>query len=365
MFNANRLAFARKRRGLTKKSLADAVGVTPRSISMFENNELEPSDSTLELIAKALTFPISFFSQEDDIETLDEHSVSFRALSKMSASRKHSALSSGACAIAFNKWVEERFELPPHNLPDMERDLDPEFAAISLRQFWELGELPIGNLIHLLEANGIRVFSLAEDTADVDAFSLWKDNTPFIFLNTLKSAERSRFDAAHELGHLVLHKHASPSGTEIEREADRFASAFLMPASSVKASVNSIETIPSLIKAKKKWRVSLAALAYRMHKLGILSDWHYRTLCIEMSKLGFTKNEPESIPREQSKIWAMIFTSLREEGVTKEDIAKDLDIYPSEVDTFVFGLILTEVTSNKLYKTNLSNSKRGHLKIIK
>src|SRR5260363_245495 len=75
----------------------------------------------------------------------------------------------------------------------------------------------------------VRVFSLSLDTTDVDAFSLWRQRTPFIFLNTRKSAEHARFDAAHELGHLVLHRHGSPQGREAEKEADTFASAFLMP----------------------------------------------------------------------------------------------------------------------------------------
>lgn len=353
MFNYTRLEFARKRRGFTKKMLAEKVGLTPRSISMFENKEGIPSDSTLALLAEKLSFPTSFFLQEDNVDLLNEDAVSFRSLSKMSATRKYAALNAGTIAIAFNEWIDKRFALPSVNLIDFEGSSDPEMVAIALRQHWGLGELAIGNMVHLLEANGVRVFSLAEDTVDVDAFSLWKDGTPFVFLNTKKSAERSRFDAAHELGHLILHKHAVPTGVDVERDADRFASAFLMPASSVRASMTRLESVSTLIKAKKKWRVSLAALAYRMHKLGILSDWHYRTICIDMSSKGYTKTEPESIPREQSKVWGMIFDCLREDNISKEDISKDLDILPSEINTFVFGLILTDIAS----ENNVANVK--------
>jgi Zn-dependent peptidase ImmA (M78 family) len=62
----------------------------------------------------------------------------------------------------------------------------------------------------IARGQGVSIFSMAEDTAEVDAFSLWRDTTPFVFLNTLKSAERSRFDAAQELGHLVMHRHGGP-----------------------------------------------------------------------------------------------------------------------------------------------------------
>lgn len=76
-----------------------------------------------------------------------------------------------------------------------------------VRAHWRIGELPIGNLIHLLESKGVRVYSLAEQGKSLDAFSLWHQNIPFVFLKTNKTAEHSRMDAAHELGHLVLHRH--------------------------------------------------------------------------------------------------------------------------------------------------------------
>src|SRR4029077_3081434 len=118
---------------------------------------------------------------------------------------------------------------------------------------------------------GVRVFSLSLDAAEVDAFSMWRQRTPFVFLNTKKSAEHSRFDAAHELGHLVLHRHGSPQGREAEREANAFASAFLMPRATVLANMPRLATVDRLIKLKKYWAVSVAALAYRLHAVGVLS----------------------------------------------------------------------------------------------
>jgi len=364
MFNPSRLEFARKRRGLTKKSLASKVGLTPRSISMFENNEAPPSDETIQKLSLALTFPRSFFLSADEVDVPQQEAVSFRAMSKMSAAKRDTALMAGGIAFMFNEWIEERFTLPKSDLIEVEKGEDPEAAAMMLRQHWGVGELPIRNVIHLLEAKGIRVFSLAENAVEVDAYSLWKDNTPFVFLNTLKSAERSKFDAAHELGHLILHKHGAPVGQEAEREADQFASAFLMPRGGVLAVSSHLATLTSLIKLKKKWDVSLAALAYRMHKLGTLTDWHYRTLCIEMSKKGYHKNEPEGVERERSKIWEMVFKALREDGINKEQIARDLDIHSSEIESLVFGLILMNVIQG----SSLSDGKKtrpSYLQVVK
>lgn len=40
----------------------------------------------------------------------------------------------------------------------------------------------------------------------LDAFSVWFDNKPFIFLSSDKDTNvRIRFDIAHELGHLLMH----------------------------------------------------------------------------------------------------------------------------------------------------------------
>ena len=91
-------------------------------------------------------------------------------------------------------------------------------------------------MLHLLEAHGVRVYSLTAENSELDAFSLYWQAQPFIFLSTSKSGERGRFDAAHELGHLVLHwEHQEPHRPAAEEEANRFAAAFLMPRSSVLA----------------------------------------------------------------------------------------------------------------------------------
>jgi hypothetical protein len=125
--------------------------------------------------------------------------------SKMSAKERDAAISAGCLGLQLSGWVEERFRLPKPNLIDLSYETDPEVAASSLRQYWALGERPIGNVLALLETQGVRVFSLSENTASVNAFSFWRDEKPFIFLNNFKTAESSIYDSVHELGHLVMH----------------------------------------------------------------------------------------------------------------------------------------------------------------
>jgi Zn-dependent peptidase ImmA (M78 family) len=95
------------------------------------------------------------------------------------------------------------------------------------------------------------VFSLAENTKNVDAFSCWRNGEPYVFLNTFKTTERSRFDAAHELGHLVLHKHGGPKqGRSAEHEAHLFAASFLMPEDDVLATIPYVVGLDGIVRSK-------------------------------------------------------------------------------------------------------------------
>lgn len=348
--------------------LAELLGVELRSVSAYENGEFTPSSGILDKISVLLNFPISFFSQ-DDLEEIAPDTASFRAMSKMSASKRDVALYSGSIALLLNNAIESRFHLPEIDLPDLSREPAPEAAADSLRRHWGLGELPIKNIVHLLEAKGVRLFSLCIDAVEVDAFSLWRESQPFVFLNTMKSGERMRFDCAHELGHLAIHHHGADQGSingsqELEKEANEFASAFLMPRSSVLAYAPKLVTVEKLVQLKKIWGVSVAALAYRMHRLEIISDWHYRELFKQLAKLGYRKNEPETIPHETSQVLGKVFASLRDEGLGKSDIASEIHVNSDEIDQLVFGLVLNSVKNDDTLVTTSTPSK-GHLHLVK
>jgi Zn-dependent peptidase ImmA (M78 family)/DNA-binding XRE family transcriptional regulator len=360
-FTPSRLSLARKRRGLTMTRLGELAGVTSKAISDYEKGEYPPSSETLERLAAATRFPRGFFFGPDLHEPTPD-TASFRSMSRMTAGQRDAALGAGALAFMLNDWVETRFDLPAPELLDL-RDEDPEVAAATLRQHWGLGERPVKNTVHLLESKGVRVYSLAETSVEVDAFSLWHSNTPFVFLNTLKSAEHGRFDAAHELGHLVLHRHCGPHQPNAEKQANTFASAFLMPRASVLANAPRMATLNHLIQLKKFWIVSVAALAHRLHGLNLLSDWHYRTLCIEMGQLGYRKNEPEGAQRERSKVLAMVFAGLRDEGVSKTAVAASLHIDSDELDKLVFGLMLTSLAGGS--QTAVRSRSTAHLRLVK
>jgi len=334
---------------MTARALANAINVSPITISRLENGANEPEDHTVDALASALNFPKAFFFA-DEIDELPAGAASFRSLSSMSAKERDAALSAGAIAYLFHDWVAERFNLPEGDIPDVREEATPEGAAQTVRTQWGLGAQPISNMVKLLESKGVRVFSLCEDTMNVDAFSCWRGDRPFVFLNTFKSTERSRFDAAHELGHLVMHRHGAPQDSrQAESEADKFASAFLMPADDVASRIRYVSGLDNLIRYKRRWGVSVAALNYRLHKLGIVSEWQNRSLNVELSSRGYRRQEPEGLPPEASALWPQIFTALWKDRVTREHIADQLHVPSEELDMILRHLFgptaeFTEVT---------------------
>lgn len=327
---------------MTKQELAAKSGISARSLTWYERGDRTPSEESAHSLATALGFPLSFFSAPEPA-SISSESASFRSLAKMTARQRDSALASGELAIELDDWLTRRFTRPDPRVPDL-RQVDPEAAAEAVRAEWRVGMRPIQNMVHLLEAYGVRVYSLMYEGREVDAFSLWRGDTPFIFLNTSpeKTAERLRFDAAHELGHLVLHRHGSPTGKEAEAEADRFASAFLMPRAEVIAHAPRYATPEVIIRLKRRWGASAMALTYRLHSLRLISDWHYNQLCIHFrSKYGAA--EPAGMARESSQVLAKMLTALREDGISRAKLAAELSIHPEDLGQLVFGLVLTGV----------------------
>lgn len=363
VFNPTRLKFARKRRGFSAEELCADLDITVKTLSNYENGRGEPPPAILYKLTSVLQFPQEFFFA-DDIFPVDDSAVSFRSLARMSAKVRDAVLHAGRLALDLSEWLDKRFETPPAVLPDL-KDFTPEAAAEFLRSTWMLGEKPIGNMVHLLESKGVRVFALTEDSTDMDACSFWKDGRPFVFLNTKKSIEHSRFDAAHELGHLVLHKHGDPIGKAVELQTHRFASAFLMTENSVRSYFRMCPTLDKIIADKSLWKVAASAYVRRLKDLSLITEWQYRSFSIELSKRGYMKKEPRPIiQRETSKLLPMFFKALREEGITKYNIAKDLNVYTKDIDSLIFNLTMLSLSGGAKSITH-NHANRVNLRIVK
>ncbi|WP_227865852.1 helix-turn-helix domain-containing protein [Acinetobacter cumulans] len=356
-----RFDLARQRRGLTKRELAHRLEVTDRTVSNWYNNQ-QVDEKNLEKAAEILDFPINFFYGRE-VEKIQAESVSFRALTKMTARKRDMAISQTILAELISDWIDQNFDLPLPNVPDLhelrsdfstatigsldetdENDVRyyleysyPEACADTVRKAWGLGEQPIPNLIALLESKGIRVFSLTDEAQDVDACCRWTSGRPFIFLNTSRTAERCRFDLAHELGHLVMHKHGIIEGVHVEQEANAFASAFLMPRRSLLADPLRIPSLKSILSKKVIWQVSAAALTYRYNKLGIITDWNATSIYKQLAQRG-RNNEPNPLPHESSLLLDKVFQALAQENFDFSKMTNDLCLNLVEVNNLTFNL---------------------------
>jgi Zn-dependent peptidase ImmA (M78 family)/DNA-binding XRE family transcriptional regulator len=335
MLNPSRIDLVRRRLGLTKMGFSKALGIDRKTLQRFENGSAELNEEAISALRKLSGFPLKFF-YKGDFDYPNADSVSFRSLRSLTASPRDAALAAGAIAFELDDWISRRFNLPEHDLPQISNK-SPREAAAQLRAFWGIGSRPIANMINLLESHGVRVFSLVEETRHLDAYSFWRNDKPYVFLNTVKTAEHSRYDGAHELGHLVMHRHTGSGHKSAEDEANAFASVFLMPPADLLAEMPVVRSLNDLIQGKRRWRVSVAALNYALHKVGVISDWNYRGFYIELGKLGRT-TEPNGIQAETSQVWAKILTSLWSDGLPLSRIADDLSVPEHHLASLLFGI---------------------------
>lgn len=364
MVTPSRLTLARHRRALTRIALAGEIGVARQTVTAWETGTQVPSAENVKALAGCLGYPVQFFTGSE-LEPLPIGAVSFRALTKMTASTRDLALAAGRTAVLINDWIEARYRAPRPDVPTLGLQT-PEQAADVVRHRWGLGYTPISNMLHLLESQGVRVFSLPPECQTADAFSLRWNSTPLILLTPGKSAERRRFDLAHELGHLVLHTEREGfQGPVAEEEANRFAASFLMPRQGLIARPLRGATLDTVLRERRRWKVAAMALTYRMNELGFLSDWEYRSLCVELSRRGYRRSEPGGVPQESSLLLGKVMTSLRARQQGLDKIAEGVKLTTDEVAQHLLGLVVIPVSDAVREPTRLGQPQRigAHLRL--
>lgn len=354
-----RLEMARAIRQMTATDLAAAAGTTPPWVSQAENMKKTPSPELIREFARVLNFPLDFFYRP--VASLpSSDAFHFRASSRLAKKDEATARSLSTLAIELSDWIEATYRAPEPAVPelqdliDSDDELAPEQAAEALRGAWGLGVAPIKNLLQLLESKGAKVYSAGGPLQAIDAFSFRHGATPVIFLNIHKSAERLRFDLAHELGHLVMHGgslHVEP-GKEKEQAANDFASSFLMPRADVLGAIRGNLMLEDIMVLKRRWRVSAMALNLRAHRLGVISEWTYGTLAKQLSMAGFRRGEPGSDLRaESSSLLTQVMSDMRARGEGFADIAKVLSVRAQDVQDLMLGIVTFALQGEGVQRT--------------
>lgn len=344
VLDGGRIQLARQRRSMTQKELAKRLGVTPRTVSRYERED-SASRSVSKALSEVLGFPESyFFTPVPDDSGVER--VRFRSAVSSSQQSRNAAAASLIHGGAIDDWILDRLTIPSLDLPDLE-GATPEEAAHELRYSWALGDGPVPNMIQLLESRGIHVYGLPQISRSVDAFSTWYKQRPLVFLGMQKTPERSRFDAAHELGHLTMHRDGSNlSPSEIEKQADQFASEFLTPKTTIRGAVSFNPGVQELLRFRASFRVSAMAAARAVHAATMSSEWHHRQLMIELSRRGYRTSEPGGMTQyERSRIFDVLFSDDFPKSTTVNTLARETTLPPDDVHALTLGTELRAVPS--------------------
>jgi Zn-dependent peptidase ImmA (M78 family) len=234
--------------------------------------------------------------------------------------------------------LETRVRFPALDLPDVPADSTPEEAAQFVRRAWGLGTAPLHDVVALLEQHGVIVSRLPAASETMDAFSSWAGARPFVILVANKqAADRARFDAAHELGHLVLRHSGTPGDPLLERLAHRFAAEFLAPEAGIAENLPRSIDWRRLAQLKLTWGVSMAMLVRRMHDLRVITDDDYKRGMIDLSRRGWRRHEPVTLgsPEEPELLARAVETLSSRQGYRIEDLARDLRVRPTHLAPFV------------------------------
>ncbi|MEU4095271.1 XRE family transcriptional regulator [Streptomyces sp. NPDC026673] len=348
-FHAPRLTQARHLAGLTKKEVAERIGVSAAAVGQYETGSSRPRPELIPRLAEVLDVPPQFFLAGRPMGKLDTSMAHFRALRSTSGAQRNKALGFTGQVWELTYALEKRVQLPLVDLPGfaggevhpgVELPSEPAAAARELRGRWGLGRGPARHLVRQMEAHGVVVVTPPEadqGTVRIDAFAASGLPRPLVVLtpNRADDVYRHRFSAAHELGHLVLHS-ASTGDSQQEREADAFAAELLTPRASILPLLPKRMDMARLADISRTWGVSVKSLIYRCREVGMISDATasraYQRLNTLVGQPGYTAEPISGFPGEQPVMLRKAFElAERDQGLRIVDLARELAWKPARV----------------------------------
>lgn len=334
-------------RGLSQEQLAKQLDITRQAISNCEKNNINLNINNLLKMSEALELPLSFFykSPVDDNEQI----IFFRSKDIPKKTRDQLKEEINVFDKEIVRYFENYIQFPTINLPNLKEILGEEVcnykketiikACKEIRKYWNIGDKPIDNLAYLLQLNGFIISKQYINQNKTDGFSQRIGDKSYIFVSANKEcAVRTRFDLAHELGHLVLHNRLGKEDVEekvIEKDADFFASEFLYPSD---VFLNEIQDysigFDRFIELKEKWKISIQAIVRKCKDLELISDDKYIYFQKRISYNKWRKNEPldNRIVAEEPRLFGDIIELLLENSViTKKDILMDISLEKKDI----------------------------------
>ena len=341
LFEPARLRLARQLHGWSRAELARQAGVSAAAISQFESAVSRPKPATLAQLTLVLGVPARFLAATRTptlAPTTDESF--FRSLRRTTLRDRERATAHASLLAELVRSIEARVVLPQF-MPIEDIALDPadpveraENAATLVRELWTVPDGPIDDVVRLLEQHGIVVCRIPLLTKDVDAFSWAAGPRPLVLLGADKGVyERSRLDAAHELGHMLMHAHdPEPGEPALERHAQRFAGALLLPADALRSEWPGKRLDwGHLLQMKTRWGISMAAILYRARELALLTPTAHQNAMKYLSRKGWRVREPGTrrAPEEPAML-AEALGLLASHGVSLDTLTDEAHLPSSD-----------------------------------
>jgi len=299
IFLGSNLRNARLFHGYSQQDLGDQVGCSKQFLSRLESGVDVPTLTLVHRLCERLAVLPAFFTEPDTMPIADEQ-CHFRKQLTTKVALRQSARARGEFLKRMVDVLDQHLELPTYDFEEGDASTveSIEQAAERAREHWGLGLGPIENVTRVAENAGAVVMPLYGLAPEIDAIS-FATRRPVIAMNAdSKSACRMRFGIAHEMGHFCLHIGQQTGDKVTESQANRFASAFLMPrrffAPECRGAIRSTRlNWPALSEIKRRWGVSKAAILYRGRQLGAFSEEQYRSGVISLNRRGEARSEVE------------------------------------------------------------------------
>jgi Zn-dependent peptidase ImmA (M78 family)/transcriptional regulator with XRE-family HTH domain len=347
LFDGQRLRLAREALELTQRDLAAAINpqVTPAALSQFEKGDTKPSAATLACLATVTGFPVRFFATDPTVGEVAIVGGFFRSLRSTGARqrRRHRALAEFVRLVAAG--LQHHVRLPEPDVPRITVPADvtrPDVIAVArqIRDTWNLPPGPLRHVIRTVERHGAVVTRLPLDSASVDAFSVPFSDWPVVVLGADKGqADRSRWDASHELGHLVMHDPDPHRSRHLEEQANWFAAELLLPADQIVEELPATANWARLAELKVRWGVSMTALLQQARALGVLNESAYVQALKTMSTRGWNRREPVRLPHtERPVLLGRALELAGQQGVTLSTLADEIGLPVERISRIIGSL---------------------------
>lgn len=331
-FVGDQLRLARMCMGWSLDELGAKCSVSRQYLHQVENGSKLPTEDMERVLAEVLGVKSKFF-RLNGVPQVRPEQVHFRKQLTTPISIATQVIARGTMTDRIVDALDRVLKLPSVNFPDIAATTNSEIemAAEKARRFWGLGtDSPISSMMRVAENAGAVVTHFEGLSERVDALSMDRPRPIIVRGDAKASLCRQRFDIAHEIGHLVMHRGIVTGDSVTEKQAHRFAGAFLIPASTFVREFPRSGRLnwPAIFQMKLRWKVAARAIIHRAFDLGVISAAQYRSANIYLVKSGQAKAEKydDQLALESPELLVAAMSALASRQGRLEKLMDDLGL---------------------------------------